>query len=156
MYSVIVATYNDPRGLDLALCGLSRQNRTPGEVLIADDGSSEETSDLISSWRQGLACKLLHVWQIDRGYRKSRIVNEAVRRSRGGHLIFLDGDSIPHSAWVSDHMLAADERHVLCGRRVKLGPCLSRQLTRKQVMDGELETLTGPILKSALSGETKR
>ena len=50
MFSVIMSTYNAPRELDLALCGLSRQSREPDELLIADDGSSEATSDVIASW----------------------------------------------------------------------------------------------------------
>jgi len=155
-FSVIVCTYNSPRELDLAFCGLARQSVSPDEILVADDGSSQETSDLIVSWTRELGTVLRHVWQSDRGYRKARIVNEAVRRARGDHLIFLDGDSIPHSHWVADHMHAADGKRVLCGRRVKLGPKLSKDLNRRQVLEGELESPIGPVLKSAFAGDTNR
>jgi len=156
MFSVIVPTYNTPRELDLVFCGLARQKVPPDEILVADDGSTQETSDLIASWSGELRCDLKHVWQSDRGYRKARIVNEAVRRARGNHLIFLDGDSIPHSHWVADHMHAADGRRVLCGRRVRVGPQLSKELNRKQILDGELDSRIGPVFQSALAGDTKR
>jgi len=154
--SVIVPTYNSPRELDLALCGLARQTRPPEEILIADDGSTDETRAVIESWRNGLNTRVVHVWHSDLGYRKARIVNEAVRRASGDHLIFIDGDSIPHRHWVADHMKAADGRRVLCGRRVKLGPRLSAVVTREQVLTGRIESLTGPLLRSYLSGDTKR
>lgn len=153
--SVVVTTYNAPRQLDLVLCGLARQTRPPDEVLVADDGSTEETGRRVEGWRAELPA-LFHVRHEDRGYRKSRIVNLAVRRSTGEHLLFLDGDAIPHSRWVADHERAADGRRVLCGRRVKLGPRITAALDREAVRRGRLESLAGPVLRSALEGETKR
>ncbi|MHC4134302.1 MAG: glycosyltransferase [Planctomycetota bacterium] len=153
--SVVVTTYNAPRRLDLVLCGLARQTRPPDEILVADDGSNEETARLIAAWKAELET-LVHVRHEDRGYRKSRIVNLAVRRSTGGHLLFLDGDAIPHSRWAEDHERAADGRRVLCGRRVKLGPEVSAALDRDAVGAGRLESLTGPVLRSVARGETKR
>jgi len=154
--SVIVPTYNAPRELDLVLAGLSRQTTPPHEVVVADDGSTDETRRLLDGWRARLAFPLHHAWQVDKGFRKARIVNEAVRRSSGDHLLFLDGDSIPHSRWLDDHRQAADGRRVLCGRRVKLGPALSRTVTTAMVLAGDLERWLGPVPRSALKGDTHR
>lgn len=156
MFSVIVSTYNAPRELDLTLCGISRQTCLPNEVLIADDGSTRETHELVASWIEKLGCELRHVWQCDRGYRKARIVNEAVRRAHGDHLVFLDGDSVPHSSWMADHVQAADDRRVLCGRRVKLGPDISHVIDRALILGGGLESMVGQVFKSVLKGETRR
>jgi len=41
--SVIISTYNKPRELELVLCGLRKQIISPIEILIADDGSYNET-----------------------------------------------------------------------------------------------------------------
>jgi len=152
--SVIVTTYDATRPLDLALCGISRQSRRPDEVIVADDGSTAETAALLATWKESLP--LHHVWQIDKGFRKCRIVNAAVRQSTGDHLIFLDGDTIPHRHWVADHCAAANGKRVLCGRRVRLGPNVSTSLTRDAVLTGALERLFGPVLRSRVSGETKR
>jgi glycosyltransferase involved in cell wall biosynthesis len=153
--SVVVTTYNAPRELDLVLCGLARQTRPPDEILVADDGSTEETARRIAGWKTELPA-LIHVRHEDRGYRKSRSVNLAVRRSTGDHLLFLDGDAIPHSRWAEDHVRAADERRILCGRRVKLGPAISKQIDNDAVRAGRLEALFGPVLRSVFSGGTSR
>lgn len=155
--SVIVATYNQPRELGLALAAIARQTELPGEVLIADDGSTETTGEVIADWNERLPFPVMHVHQADKGYRKARIVNEAVRRSSGGHLIFLDGDSFPHRAWVEDHLASADGRSVLCGRRVKLGPKISPEVTRQQIEAGAFDSaFRAPLLRSRLRGDTKR
>lgn len=155
--SVIVCTYRQARELDLALAALSRQSQAPHEVLVADDGSGDRTRDVVEHWRARCEFPIEHVWQVDNGYRKARIVNEAARRSTGEHLVFLDGDSFPHRHWVRDHMASADGRTVLCGRRVKLGPRISPSVTRDDIEAGRFDTVLSPmLLKSGLSGDTKR
>ncbi|MHC4954973.1 MAG: glycosyltransferase [Planctomycetota bacterium] len=154
--SLIICTYNAPRFLDFVFCGLSRQTRMPDEILIADDGSTDETKEVVESWGKKLATEVHHVWQVDRGFRKCRISNEAVRRSTGEYLIFIDGDAIPHARFIEDHLLAADGRHVLCGRRVKLGPKITENLDRDEVMAGGLEKMFGPVLWSTLGRDTTR
>ena len=155
-FSVFVVTYNAPEQLDLILCGLNRQTRPADEVWIADDGSTDDTRRMIESYKSGFVSKLEHAWQKDNGRRKARIVNEAVRRSSGDHLLFLDGDTIPHSRWVEDHAMAADGQHVLCGRRVKLGPEISERIDREWIEAGRLERWFGPVSASALRGDTER
>jgi len=139
--SAIVSTYNNTRALDLVLCALARQSRAPEEIWIADDGSTEETAALVRSYEQQFDGRLHHIWQSDVGHsRRARIGNEAVRRSTGDHLIFLDGDSVPHSHWIEDHMVGARKNTVLCGRRVKLGPELSAAITRDWIENGWLKS----------------
>ena len=45
--SVIISTYNKPRFLELVLRGYSVQTNKDFEIVIADDGSTSETKDLI-------------------------------------------------------------------------------------------------------------
>ena len=155
--SVLISTYNQPRELELALVALGRQRTLPTEVLIGDDGSTSETRDLIQDYASRLPFPLLHVWQKDKGYRKSRVMNEAARRAKGDQLIMLDGDSFPHPGWVADHLASADDRHILCGRRVKLGPALSPTVTPEDISGGDFDSVLRPkLLKSGLQGDTKR
>ena len=141
----------------MALAALARQSEAPSEVLIADDGSTQTTLEVAAAWDERTSFPVIHVRQADKGYRKARIVNEAVRRSSGDHLIFLDGDSFPHRAWVADHLASADGKSVLCGRRVKLGPAISPQVTREQIEAGAFDSaFRVPLLKSRLRGDTKR
>ncbi len=154
--SVIVTTYNRPRELGLVLYGLSRQKYLPEEVLIADDGSTRETTELIKAWAKNSKVPIKHVWHEDIGNRKSQVCDKAVNAAKGDYLIFLDGDSIPHPLWVKDHVTAAHEGVVLCGRRVRLGPKVSRVIDEPFIQAGKLENIAGPLLMSALCMDTKR
>lgn len=154
--AVIVTTYQDPRGLGLCLEGLARQTVMPQEIAIADDGSGPETRDLVAQWRGRLPCPVHHVWHPDEGNRKGEISNKAVIRTTAKELLFLDGDSIPHSRWVADHLQASLDGEVRCGRRVKLGPTFSPRVNAHMVAEGQLESLVGPVLHSALRGDTQR
>ena len=48
--AILVATYDQPRWLDLALRGWSRQSRRPDAVVVADDGSGPETAEVVGRW----------------------------------------------------------------------------------------------------------
>jgi len=99
---------------------------------------------------------LRHVWQEDLGRRKCRIVNEAVRRSRGEILVFLDGDSIPHRRWLADHLRSSRPGRTLCGRRVRLGKEISLRVKAGSVPLERLEAPFGDVPRSAFAGGTKR
>jgi glycosyltransferase involved in cell wall biosynthesis len=154
--SVIVTTYNDPGKLALVLEGLALQTSPPDEIVVADDGSTVETEQLVEAWRSRMPAPLAHVWQADHGFRKMRACNLAVLHSRGDRLLFLDGDSIPHSRWVEDHRIDAHRADVLCGRRVKLGPAASAGVDAACVRAQCLERVSGAMLWSGLRGETQR
>lgn len=152
--SVIICTYNAPRELEFGLAGLARQTVTPCEILIADDGSTEETKTLLDRWQDRLDCPLIHVRQADIGYRKARIVNEAVRQSSGEQILFLDGDSFPHKCWVEDHKASFEPGVIQTGRRVKLGPKYSATVTLQDVAGGRFDRVNLSTLRSALLRDT--
>ncbi|MHC4953641.1 MAG: glycosyltransferase [Planctomycetota bacterium] len=154
--TVIVTTYNATRELELVLTGLRRQSVRAHEIIVADDGSTEETAQLVERWKVRLGVPLRHVWQEDLGYRKGRIVNKAVRRADGNYLAFLDGDMVPHRHWLKDHLMQATPRRVLCGRRARLGPKITPTITPEMVEAGVLEERFGVVAKSARVGDTRR
>ena len=50
--SLLIATYNWPEALELCLKSVLHQKVLPGEVIIADDGSREETRNLIQGFQK--------------------------------------------------------------------------------------------------------
>ena len=60
--SVIVATYNWPAALGLCLQSLKNQSFRDFEILIADDGSKEETRNLIQKYIQEFPIKITHLF----------------------------------------------------------------------------------------------
>jgi GT2 family glycosyltransferase len=125
--AVIVSTYNRPKALDLVLEGLSRQNISPSQILVGDDGSGEETRSVISRWqKQGLAVE--HCWHEDHGYRKSVIMNQTIRRVEQPVCIFTDGDCVPLANFVEDHVRYAEPGYILAGPRVLASRPLTQSL----------------------------
>jgi glycosyltransferase involved in cell wall biosynthesis len=124
---VIVNTYNRPRALNLVLQGLLAQSRRPDEVIIADDGSTSETRDLLTSFvNRGLQLK--HVWQPDEGFRRSRILNQAIASSKADLLIFIDGDCIPLPDFIERNSKLYEPGTISAGQRVLLSRGFTDQL----------------------------
>ena len=137
--SVIVSTYNNPRALALVLAGLERQTRPPQELLVADDGSGAETRGLIEAWARRLSYPLRHVWHPDEGFRKCRILNQAILAARGEYLVFFDGDCVPSAHCLAVHVARAAANRYVSGGKVLLGPRSSAALDEMAVRHGVLD-----------------
>ena len=81
--SIIVSTYNRPDMLKLVLTALNEKSEKNFEVVIADDGSSEKTAEMIENLKNSLNNKLKHIWHEDMGFRAAAIRNKAVASSEG-------------------------------------------------------------------------
>jgi glycosyltransferase involved in cell wall biosynthesis len=137
--SVIISTYNNPRALALVLAGLARQTVQDFELLIADDGSGDETRALIDNFARGARFPVRHVWHPDEGFRKCAILNQAVLAAAGSYLIFFDGDCIPPAHTIAAHVHAAQRNRYLAGGKVLLSQRLTDRLTLEAVQRGEFE-----------------
>lgn len=127
--SVIVATYNSPVWLEKVLWGYAVQTRSDFELVIADDGSNEQTAAVIERLRQQTALAIRHTWHEDRGFRKCRILNLAAVAAAGDYLIFTDGDLIPRHDFVDAHASLAEEGCFLSGGCIRLPMPVSQQIT---------------------------
>lgn len=150
--SVIVPVYNDVRALELVLTGYSRQTFRKFEVFVADDGSGPEVRAFFESASQKGCFPIRYVSQPDEGFRRSSILNLAVRACASPYLIFADADCIPHPNFVRAHWEHKKSRAVLCGRRVHLTRKVSDGLTPRDIRKGSLEHLTPGRLVDALLG----
>lgn len=118
LISVICTTYNRPNALNAVLSGLARQTDTNFEIIIADDGSTAETKELIDSFRERLSCRLQHAWQEDKGFRAAAARNLALERAQGDYILLLDGDCIPSPTWVQNHRSLAEKNWSVTGQRI--------------------------------------
>jgi glycosyltransferase involved in cell wall biosynthesis len=99
--ALIITTYNRPDALDRVLLSTMQQQTKPDQVIIADDGSTDDTSQLIQSWRSRLP--LVHAWQPDQGFRAARARNLAIEQANAEHLILIDGDCLMPPNFVAAH-----------------------------------------------------
>ncbi len=130
--SLIITTYNWPQALQLVLKSVVKQTILPEEVIIADDGSSEETLHLINKFKESSALNLIHSWQEDKGFRVSRSRNKAISLSSGEYIILIDGDMILHPKFVEDHLSEALVSHFIQGSRVLIKETKSKDVFKEQ------------------------
>ena len=150
MISVLLATYNWPQALKLCLESLSTQTDLDFEIIIADDGSTQDTKDLIEATKKNFPVKITHLWQEDQGFRKTRILNQAIEVSVGDYLIFLDGDCIVQPDFIAQHRILSQANHLVTGSRVLLNDQLSEQLLSWPHWD--FKKFTANLLSYRLSG----
>jgi glycosyltransferase involved in cell wall biosynthesis len=137
----VVTTYNNPRYLELVLLGYARQTRRDFEVVVADDGSRDDTRALIDRMRDGYPVPLVHAWQPDVGFRQSRVLDWGALHARAAHLIFTDGDCVPPAVFVEEHLRAAAPRTLVVGGHVRLTPEQTETVTPDMVRAGRHEAL---------------
>ncbi|WP_142602946.1 glycosyltransferase family 2 protein [Solitalea koreensis] len=118
--SLIISTYNWPEALALVFKSIAIQTVLPNEIIIADDGSNDETRNLINSFQKEFPIPLIHVWHEDNGFRKTIIMNTAISKSLGDYIIQIDGDIILHSEFIKDHLMAAKNGFFIRGSRTQL------------------------------------
>ncbi len=115
--SIIVTTYNWKEALEIVLINLCQQSVLPNEIVIADDGSKEDTKQLIEALKTKLSVPIKHVWQADDGFQLSKIRNKAIVACECEYIIQIDGDCVPHQHFVKDHLEMAEVGTYVCGSR---------------------------------------
>ena len=92
---VIISTYNNPKWLEKTLWGYECQSIPSFELIVADDGSTDETKTLLEDFRMKSFPNLKHIWHPDEGFQKCKILNRALSIAESDYLIFTDQDCIP-------------------------------------------------------------
>lgn len=133
--SLIIATYNKVDWLEKVLWGYSQQNYPNFEVIIADDGSTEETKQLIDRFKDDYPVNISHVWHEDEGYRRQKILNEAIVSAKNDYILFTDGDCIPREDFIETHAKHAEKGYFLSGGYCKLPMDLSELISEEDIKD---------------------
>jgi glycosyltransferase involved in cell wall biosynthesis len=132
--SVIITTYNAVEWLQKVLVGFSVQTECDFEIVIADDGSTSETKELLSLFSSKFKYPIVHVWQEDDGFQKSKILNKAILKSNSEYLLFTDGDCIPRKDFVAMHLKYQEKGYFLSGGYFKLPLSISKLISEKDVV----------------------
>jgi len=84
--SVIIPTYNASKTIDLCLASILKQDFPDYEVIVVDDGSSDDTREKIKKYRVRLISK------VHMGTPAAR--NTGFKASKGDILVFVDSDCV--------------------------------------------------------------
>lgn len=152
--SVIVSTYNWVEALDSCLKSLAFQTDKGFEVIVADDGSGEDTANLVRGFQKNYPVKLLHAWQEDVGFRLAASRNNALKIASGDYCIFLDGDCIALPDFVYQHRKLSEKGWFVSGNRT----LLSREYTKNILSNNVLFNKTNLFFwaKRKLGGDINR
>jgi len=107
LFSIIIPTFNRAALLREALASVARQTFRDFEVIVVDDGSSDETEQVVASC--GMPVNFLR--QENRGPGAAR--NLAIQKAQGQYIAFLDSDD-QWFPWTLDtyHRIIDDQRPV--------------------------------------------
>ncbi len=120
--ALLITTYNSPVFLRSCLESVAAQSVMPAEIIIADDGSTTPTRDIIDSFRSVITVPIRHVWHKDEGFRLTTIRNKGIAAACSDYIIQIDGDLILDRNFVADHIAVAERGYFVCGSRVMLTP----------------------------------
>jgi glycosyltransferase involved in cell wall biosynthesis len=145
LVSAIIPAYNSAHFLPEAVASIRRQNYEPLEIIIVDDGSTDNTAEVVA----GLGENVRSVYQDNSGQAAAR--NRGIKLARGDFLAFLDADDL----WADDklthqlaHFAADSTLDIVQGRsRVVYLPGAE---TLKMAYEDDQNTLVMPVFGSAL------
>lgn len=108
--SIVMATYNGARYLREAIDSLREQTLPPSEIVVVDDGSVDETPDILRSYGDAIVV----VSQQNQGHSAAR--NAGLSKATGDYVALMDHDDVsrPERLEQQWNALRATERGVAC------------------------------------------
>lgn len=156
LFSVVVPTYNRAEKLLRCLRSLNAQTYTNFEVIICDDGSDDQTKEIVKNFRSGINFKKLYYFFDTNWGGPARPRNKGVKESTAEWICFLDADD----AWYPEKLQSIIPFLIgfdliyhdfnLVGPSGKLRPMTSRQLKPPVFNDQMLNGHNGCIINSGV------
>jgi glycosyltransferase involved in cell wall biosynthesis len=102
--TIQLCTYNRAHLLGRVLDGCFEQTLSGAdyEIVLVDDGSRDETPEVIAAAKRRATCKFVVVTQPNGGLARAR--NSGIARATGERIIFIDDDVLPTPAFVAEHL----------------------------------------------------
>jgi len=124
--ALVVTTYNRPDALALVLRSALAQVEPPDEVIVADDGSGDDTRAVVARFAAQAPIPVRHSWQEDDGFRLAASRNRACAVAGGDYIVMIDGDLVLEPHFVGDHRRAARRGRFVQGSRALLSEAVTR------------------------------
>jgi glycosyltransferase involved in cell wall biosynthesis len=122
--TVVITTYNRADALIAVLEGYLAQEDAGFDVVVADDGSTDETRRAVAEYAARSPFPLRHVWQEDLGFRAAAIRNRALAATTADYIVFTDGDCVPPPSFArSPSPGTSSPGTACCSRSASRSPC---------------------------------
>ena len=104
--SIVIPVFNRSHYLSITLASILNQtSKITKEIIIVDDGSSEDILSCIKRFETLLEIKYLR--QKDKGYRLSEVRNLGIKAAKFNYIALLDGDMAPEKNWLKEFIDSA-------------------------------------------------
>ena len=107
--SIIIPVFNRAAFTRACLLAIERSvpaDQFPHEVIVVDNGSTDETPQVLSAWSRSRAHA--RVASIGQNLGFARACNEGARLARGQYLVFLNNDTLPTPGWLQKMLRLAE------------------------------------------------
>lgn len=104
--SVVIPVYNGARTVSRTIRCLLQQSLEPGEIIVVDDGSTDETQEVL----RGFDGQITLLTQPNSGPASAR--NRGVKAAKGDLVAFTDSDCLPDKDWLLNLWLGFDDERV--------------------------------------------
>src|SRR6202020_3204519 len=105
---IIIPAFNAAKYLPAALESVSSQTFDDWQILLVDDGSTDNTAEVVAPFLDRFGSKIKYIKQNNRGLPAAR--NTAIRASTAEFLALLDADDVWLPCRLSESLKALDAR----------------------------------------------
>jgi glycosyltransferase involved in cell wall biosynthesis len=136
--AVIVSTYERPGHLRRALLSIAAQRDVAGkiEVVVTDDGSTDETPEVVETFSRQVDFPLRLTTHPHDGFRVAVCRNEGVAASTAPYLLFTDGDCLLPPEHLAAHLALRRPGFVVAGDCYRLDRSTSGRIGEADVRSG--------------------
>lgn len=131
--SLIIVTGHRADALELVLLSALSLTVMPEEIIVAGDGSTHETRDLVASFVARFNIPLKHCCHEDSGSGLSAIRNKAIAMARQPYIVMVDGDMVLNASFIDDHKRSAWRGRLVQGSHVLLGDALTQKALHEKI-----------------------
>lgn len=150
--AIVVCTYRRPENLRRVLASIAGQRGVDGrfEVVVADDGSDDETAELCADFARQSPFPMQFVTHPHEGFCPGRCRNEGVAASEADYLLLLDGDCIIPPDHVRIHLEKRRPGVVRLGDHVRLSQGESAKITADAAQRGDYRARRSKLIASQM------
>src|SRR3990172_12302666 len=115
--SVIIVTYNVSKFIKQSIDSVLKQNHDNCEIIIIDDGSSDSTGEILSSYKDFKNIKIIFN---EHSGNVGKLRNDAIKIASGEYIAILDGDD----EWIINKLIIQldyiNEYDIICSNAIVL------------------------------------
>lgn len=131
--SIIIAAYNAEQDIGKCINSIIEQKMQDYELIVVNDGSTDNTENIVLEYEKKLAGKLRYFYKENSGVADTR--NFGLDKAEGDYILFVDADD-----YIDKNLLISQEENMN-----KCIDIIKFKMTKLDINGKELEKIDGPV-----------